>query len=80
MNIENTKSVSELMAQIESIEGVAVNAKLMCNGKMIEEGSLVNNGIQNHSEVQMFLPLIGGGDQNMEPAFVALAISKVYGK
>ena len=63
MEIETTCDVSSLMTQIESIEGVSVcDQKLICNGKMLEQGSLESYGVLNCSEVQMFLPLVGGGD------------------
>lgn len=63
------------MHQIEMFCGLEQNGfKLSHNGKFLyPDMTIEQTDLQNNSTVNMMIPLLGGGEQKMTPAFVSLA-------
>ena len=77
MNFEQAATVADLKRQIEQTQGVPEDLqRLYSNGKLLESGAC----LENNFSIDVCLSALGGAEQDMEPAFVALAYSKVYDK
>lgn len=80
MNIQKTDSVSTLMSEIELNHGFAQEDQLLIfSGKVLNEKSTFINMTEG-STIDFSLKLIGGGADQMDPAFIALVEKYIYNK
>lgn len=80
MNVQKNESVKTLMSEIEKNHGFAVEDQLLIfSGKVLNEKNTFVNMTEG-STIDFSLKLIGGGSDQMDPAFIALVEKYIYNK